>query len=889
MKEFDLRNRIIKTRINNTDKSGNIGNEEFDTEDFIYLETYDEWYEKLPPIRNREKNKPRITSANGKYCKLPIASRSNPGRVKEDELCIEAIGAYRNRNRKVSDFFGICPSLRFKIKDTDKIDEFKISRVKDDINNFTYHRLQIGEYPKYEADDRLSRILEETYNNRKFKDDIDSTGRYYTKVHKGNIKLLPEFKYKGKKYVREVEDGPYYKSIRWTIVKPIDFIIKNWEDLPTNINPKGNGKDKYFELRAEDAIFTMQFYPKVYHENGNMWQNSIIRGYLNGIDVEKIQENGNPKFGAKEGGNFTGKQNFLNEAFNLEREPIIEYEIPQNETEISSYAFDGCISLTKIVIHDKVNKIGKECFKGLNFKYIYKLKTGEIVLSRELPKREAYEIIEIENILSNLDGITIEDIFEEGNLNYKIIEFSNNLDKYKFYIPYVYAKYIIDNNMEEEFFENSDFRIFKKEFSNLKGILNNYKIEEKIDFFKFAKTLGCFSTEKIKNKEGMETETTLAQKATSLLVRLLKTKEMQLGQYHQLFDSLPFDIKPNQEFLQFVSKIKNKKFENLELILQLEEEYPGMFVKSMSNFSELKKYRIGLDEKGMPKKVSWKEALKNFYLENKYVGVTDDNRDIAKIIGSRGLSQNVFDTACSLRREALQNQIPENILNTTIIEETMQDSIERIKEKTIEELEDAQKSLNEIYEKQFTYEWLSKNDPHNSIMGLFCSCCGTITSSAYGGDIARASILAPDVQNIVIRNINEEIIAKGTMYINRKDRYGVINDFEINYKYRKHEKEAGRYSVKKGSKEERDRELIYEAFIRGIKAFVQEYDKENPQNTIKQINIGMGYNRLKQQVERLEKSINKLKVPSKYSFNDAMNNKQYIIYSRDKERDGEEK
>ena len=171
-------------------------------------------------------------------------------------------------------------------------------------------------------------------------------------------------------------------------------------------------------------------------------------------------------------------------------------------------------------------------------------------------------------------------------------------------------------------------------------------------------------------------------------------------------------------------------------------------------------------------------------------------------------------------------------------------------------------------------------------MGVFCSCCGTITSKYYGKDIATSSIISPDVQNLVVRNSKGDIISKGTMYVNKAKGYAVINDFELNVKYRNHESEnsPGRYSVEKTSPEEQERELIFKAFQRGLKAFIEEYDRQNPKNPLTQINIGMGYNRLKRQVERFKKATSNLTVPSEYSFQDAMTNEQHILYQREQKQ-----
>lgn len=330
---------------------------------------------------------------------------------------------------------------------------------------------------------------------------------------------------------------------------------------------------------------------------------------------------------------------------------------------------------------------------------------------------------------------------------------------------------------------------------------------------------------------------------------------------------------------------KEKKFEKLELILKLERDYPGIFVKLMTNFEVAKSHRESLDENGKPIEVSWEEALKRFYLNNKYEKITNENEDIAELFQSKGLSQEIFDKASELRKEAKDREVSEHILKKTIKEDTILESIEKIKSQTEEKLTEGLQVIEELYDKGFTYEWLSKKDPHNSIMGLFVNCCGTITSKHYGKDIAKASILAPDVQNLVIRNEMGKIISKGTMYINKEKGYAVINDFELNKKYRNHEDEifSGRYKVEETSSEEQEREKIFEAFQRGLSAFIEEYDKQNPEKPIIQVNIGMGYNRLKKQVERLKKATSNLTVPSEYDFQDASKNAQYIIYKRSEE------
>ena len=300
--------------------------------------------------------------------------------------------------------------------------------------------------------------------------------------------------------------------------------------MPESINPKGNGKAKYFDLRAEEAITSnMPFYPDEDDQNSTMWQNSPVRGFFNGIDVRNIQSNGNIEYGASRGGNFTGECNFLNEAFNLSRKPMIEYAIPDSETEIPDDAFNGCITLKKLIMHSGIKSIGKRAFDGLDFKYAYRTETGELVFSQELPKnKDKYkDVVELGKISKSFEGFDYGILLQSDKLG-EVINFSETLSKNKFSIPYVYGLALVESEKTKSFCENSDFRFFKNEIPKINDMLLNFPEEERLDFFKFASSLGCFSAEKMLDKKGKETQVLLAQKASSLLAKLLKTDEMRL-------------------------------------------------------------------------------------------------------------------------------------------------------------------------------------------------------------------------------------------------------------------------------------------------------------------------------------------------------------------------
>ncbi|MCI8640659.1 MAG: leucine-rich repeat protein [Clostridia bacterium] len=575
MKRVDLRSRIVPTTIENTDDSQEMVNKKFNTTDLIYLASYNDLFD------GQKTDQERRTSATD-YAKMNNAYTYNSYRTftgqQTTDVCLRSAfnsllvnsvygdGDWNSRSCSTRDL-GLCPSLhyhlpsnisarsaqRFSKKKQDRLkdenDEFNIKEVKDTNGEIVYHTLQIGEYTKTKVNENLSQTLETLYHGGKLKEDITCTGRWYScNGQKENYKDYagkhsPEFEYQGNRYARVIsypndEETEYSDgveagkegTVRWTKIEPISFKILNWDEMPKSINPKGNGKAKYFDLIAEEAIISnIPFYPDEHDQNSTMWQNSTPRGFLNGIDVRNITQNGNPSFGASRGGNFTGECNFLNEAFNLSRQSMIEYAIPDSETEIPDDAFNGCITLKKLIIHSKVKSIGKRAFEGLNFKYSYKAPTGELIFSQELPRnKEEYEdVIELDKISKSFDGFDYSILVQNDKLE-EVIKFSEILNKNKFSIPYVYGLALVESGNTKLFFENSDFRFFKSEFPEINDMLLDFPEEERLDFFKFATNLGCFSAEKMLNKKGKETQVLLAQKASSLLAKLLKTDVMRL-------------------------------------------------------------------------------------------------------------------------------------------------------------------------------------------------------------------------------------------------------------------------------------------------------------------------------------------------------------------------
>ena len=496
----------------------------------------------------------------------------------------------------------------------------------------------------------------------------------------------------------------------------------------------------------------------------------------------------------------------------------------------------------------------------------------------ENKKITSKELKLLETTFSNFD----KNVFNNPEQIKPFIALSEKLSKEKIILPFQVVLEISRNGALQDFAENCDFRFIQNEYPNFSTLLSSQSTSECLHILKFAKALGCFSKERILDKNGTESQTLLAQKASSLFAQILTTQAIEAGKFQYLIYKLSFKQKPNQEFVEFLSMTEKKQLKNLKLLLNLDKEAHGIFVKVMSNFDKAIKFKKTIGKNGNPITLSWEKTFEKFYLNASYNNVSEENKDIANLFISKGIYELYFQQACKLRDEAKANNVPHHILGKPLKEESKLSKIEKTKSQTGKVIDRSKENLDRLFNNQFTYEMLDKYDPHNAIIGIYTSCCATISNHEYGKIIVDASITAPDVQNLIVRDARGEIVAKGTLYINQKFGYGVINEFDINEKYKQHEKdrESGFYMVFPDHPDEKERQAIFNALMRGIKAFAQEYDKSHPDRPLLKVNVGLGLNRLKRQCLEFKKATTNLLVPPDYSFSDAQV-EQITLYDRE--------
>jgi len=231
------------------------------------------------------------------------------------------------------------------------------------------------------------------------------------------------------------------------------------------------------------------------------------------------------------------------------------------------------------------------------------------------------------------------------------------------------------------------------------------------------------------------------------------------------------------------------------------------------------------------------DACQTYFSEIKFEGETKETKDIASLLYKFTRLQKTFDDAKEIRKEYLklrnQNKIQDHLLEEKLTDNIFSE-IEDEKEEILSNTTTAINNLSNVINNKFTFEFLSKYDATNFVLGKYCSCCSHLEAVGFG--VVKASILHPDCQNLVIRDKSGKIIAKSTLYINRKEGYGLFNTIEIDENITNKEKK-----------------YIYTKYIQAISLFTEKYNQKNYQNPLLQINVGTHANDLLNELEKYHK------------------------------------
>lgn len=542
-----------------------------------------------------------------------------------------------------------------------------------------------------------------------------------------------------------------------------------------------------------------------------------------------------------------------------------EIKLPEKLKRIYKCAFLDCESLEKIVIPDDVDYIEMEAFaRCSSLKDVIIGKNVRIIQGSAFGNEENIERIKLKNI-SQILQVCIEkliydlpycyineetlevvllkedkDLTSEGyrkikyEEDYKLkaqyhftisnfIIMSLMMDTEKYDVLPDYMKHILMKGTS--FVSSSNFTEMKyaannidKRFSKLirsmekKSLMYNVatNIESYVDLYKFSISIGAFSNDE-----------TVRQRACEFLANAFAKSKFSIYSFHGFFESL----KPNGYNKEWAEFIMDKK--NFDSLLTLEMEQNGYICRVYNYFAEIKEF--GRSNKGIQRyrKVTI-DMCNEFFAGVNFMGVSDDTKDIARVLAPYTHNQRTFDDAVSIRNEYLLMSEREKITGH-ILREELTSEIEEKRKMILEGISLTIDNLEKITKQRFTYEFLSKHDAINFVLGKYCSCCAHLEGVGFG--ITKASILHPSCQNLIIKNDKGEIIAKSTLYINKEEGYGLFNNIEVNHII-----------------DEEDKEDIYKAYMKAVNAFAERYNKKNPNNPLKQINVGIGLNDMKNQL-----------------------------------------
>ncbi len=513
--------------------------------------------------------------------------------------------------------------------------------------------------------------------------------------------------------------------------------------------------------------------------------------------------------------------------FDVRKKDLVKVVIPEGVTELDEFCFYDCENLEKIELPSSLIRFGRQCFRGCTklseislvntdgnlgevlplFFLFARKKDGRFYLSKELGSQLNNLIIFdhprlIESYLKNFDDFRYIQTLQ--NIDPELVKYYGDVKK----VPtQVITNKILSKNLK-------NYKLLKKKIY----YLNDYVYRD--NFITLCKLLGVFETKPFvkKNKK-----IDYAQKAREFIKENIR-------KYSKRCLS-NFDFKATKGFQREFADFLYKNFDILK-------DKPINFIKMCYEmFEEVQKSHT--TSKGSCRQLApTMDFFEKYFDRNKFIHVTPANQHISDVIGKYYSNQKIFDRALKIVNKNKKNKIPKNILPYDL--KQTRSPFPKINEK-IHQIESINKNtlrtLSEIADNKFTYEFLRKDDVLNLVLGKLCNCCAHL--DGVGDGIAVAAMLNPSIQNLVVRDDKNEIVAKATLYVNRKQGYGVCNSFQVNANVLSQ-------SIFNGK-------AIFNVFKQALAEFAEQYNKTQTDlyPRLKIINVGnSGFNDLSEYVSK---------------------------------------
>ena len=490
-----------------------------------------------------------------------------------------------------------------------------------------------------------------------------------------------------------------------------------------------------------------------------------------------------------------------------------EVNILSEVSSVGEFSFYNCSNMRKIKMN--YSNILENClinlFDNCNNFYLNKETKEFIGAKNKVKEKEGYKEIKYNQIMEELlwetkpEVVFLSEIFDVNEIN--------GFGKMKYLLPYmVREKYVFNNIFNKDLYNNERFNLLLKRIEKFSNVEVKDRQYAYYDVFKLACSLGAFS-EDYKDR----------QVSCEFISNLFEKRYFNLNSIHSSFESM--DLKGfNKEWTEFLMDKENNK-KNLFSLIEKEKNETGFISRIHNSFESIREF--GKSNKGSQRyrKVTL-QMCEEFLSSVKFDGVDSFSLDIADEIAKFTREQASFDKAKKIRKEYLENKVQNHLLNIELKETDVFAQIEAEKKRLIDNACDTLDILNRLANKKFTYEYLSKYDARNFVLGKYCSCCAHLEGTGYG--IMKASILHPDCQNLIIKDSEGKIVAKSTLYVNRTQGYGLFNNIELNSNINDRE----------------SKKIIYNKFMEAVFDFASKYNEINKNVPLKQINVGVNSNDL---------------------------------------------
>lgn len=519
--------------------------------------------------------------------------------------------------------------------------------------------------------------------------------------------------------------------------------------------------------------------------------------------------------------------------------------LPNGLQMLKARTFCDCTSLETIDFPASMFYIGERCFETSGLKHITIPSTIQVVddaafmglkfdeLNIESVKtnfaKQAFYECEIKQLsaggkqfdFSNLDRYEkhlCKNLTNVDLLN-KLNNFSSMLGKQ--HIQYAFALEVVNSNKQDKF-STAYFKYYNQLYKLYFGDTANPKPGLVADFQRLCFNLGVFDKD-------------VAQKPAEFLKLVYQEPTQRkiepaedVAENDTEYGLSPRDITT----LFHAMKLKgyNSGFTNFFCTRKIfnglmhRAGFGHEFIARVYNsFDEVQKYNVS--KNAQHRQLAPTISKFEQYFSTSFNGA-DKYPDIAMEMAKFTDKQEDFDYAVQIYEKYNQMLEQTGFVDNDIKENDVFETIDFYSKQIVENMVDTATMLGELARKDYTYEWLAKNDKRNLMLGYYCSCCATIAGAGEG--IVEASTTLPNMQNLAIMDKRGDIKAKSTIFVNEEKGYAVCNNVEINIDLLGNE-----VAVKK----------IYDKFISAINAFVEKYNATHDK-PITKVAVGMGKNDL---------------------------------------------